>query len=244
MVLSVLLLAAIVYFLPNVTLSSNFGTRAELTLLVDEYAAASNEFDLKANSLIQKRQSTDAVELLELQNRFISLHSATDAFITESHLYSYSLTFLPKIKNHEKSVDLLLEINQALIAEEAIGEPFESFSTCIKKINYAKTASLVLNELNACTHYLTEAKKSLLSLPSQINTHCENGKTPGDIIDVYTQNHTLLLQFYTLSKDQKAKDAAAIDLQYKASLATLQKLPSWNYCISVYLQDASKNFRF
>lgn len=244
MLLSLLILVALVYLLPSITLTANSAADVELQLLVEQYTAANTAYQSNVESIVYKRRAVTQQGLAQLQQELETLQSEFDAFVSQYHVYTLSITLLPKLKKQIQHTSALSQINQVLVAEEAVGIPFEQFSSCIKKIKYASTASVVLNALNGCKQHLGTALKEASSIPLESLATCDPSMTPQAILKVHERNNELLIQFYALSKAQKAKEAAAVDISYKNSLQDLQDLPSWNYCVNIYLQQTINELDF
>lgn len=240
MFLSSFILAAIVYFLPSLTIKSNGAAVSEQTMLAQLFSEASAKYAAAVEDLFYRRQSVPESDLMAIKDDFSTLHAFAEEFISRNHIYSLSLTLLPKIKQHEQNSAVLIDVNQVIMAEESIGTQFKAFTDCAISVNYSKTASIVLDNLNKCTPYLVQAQNDALTIPEQSTSGCEASKKTHAILSMYSKNHELLTKFYSLSRDQKAIEASAIDVSYKESLARIKELPSWNFCINHYLQETAK----
>jgi len=240
MLVSVLILAGIVYFLQRFTSDDQIITRSESAGLTSAYAAADAQYQKLLTDLFSKRISVSDVEITELSTTFSKLHLATTEFIQRTGSYTLSLTLVPKLKTHEENIRILQQVNQVLAAETTIGASLDAYNTCMDAINYSKTASTVLAKVTTCTSHLSSAQKELITLPTEVNERCSSPNTPTKIVTAQFNSHKLLLEYYRLSKNQQAKEAARIDINYKNSLKELEKFPTWNYCINVYLQETAK----
>jgi len=240
MVLSTVLLAAVVYFLHQFTGDQAFIARNESKHLISAYQNADKQYsEITAKLFLQRTPINDST-IVELAESFSQLKQRTTTYIRKNNSITLSLTLIPKIEARENTIDVLNTVNGILRAEDSIGIKLTAFQMCKDKINYSKSAKVVLAALKKCTPLITEAHANAAIFPQDTLIHCGTNKTPRMLLSTQLESHELLVKFYALSSAQKAKEAAATDAEYKASLIKLQSLPSWNYCINVYLQNTAQ----
>ncbi|MCC7304029.1 hypothetical protein IT418_01275 [bacterium] len=144
------------------------------------------------------------------------------------------------IQERKNSIERLRIMNRTIQWEEIVGTQLSSYDTCIKKINYQEKPAKILSALKECSVEIGNAKASSINLPPRSIAFCDAKKTPYALIEKKLAVHKLFIDFYTATSQNRAKDAANLDLQYQKALYELDQSPNWNDCITTYLETEAE----
>lgn len=143
------------------------------------------------------------------------------------------------VANRIESLKLLRTMNKTLRAEESIGNSLIAYSACKTNISFRQKPAQILAKLSLCKLELDNAVNSLKELPTASTIGCQLRHTPSYYLQRTLKSHNLLVSSYTYSSKGKAKEAASVEIEYQKVLSELRGLPTWNDCISAFLQTSA-----
>lgn len=235
MLMSFLLVAVAVTFLINLRSKGVGVFQNQLAEITADFESIEAVYGNTVTSILSKRVpvSDFVIETLEQDYKQIVIDlSQVETEITAENSEELQLLVEQRISD----LATLRIINTALRAEERIGNSLLAYNQCKKNISYRSKASQILVKLEECKHELTNAITTLNELPKETYAACTLKETPTYYLQRTLKAHENFVSSYTYTSKSKAKEAAAMDLEYQKVLNEIQSLPDWNTCLSDYLQ--------
>lgn len=234
MLLSIILVASAVISLLSLRSEGVGIFQSRLDVITNEFEETETIYGNTVTSILSKRVPVSDFVIETLQNDYDQIQ--VELAQLETEITEANTSELLSLLNQRKSdLGTLRIVNTALRVEERIGNSLLAYNQCKKNISYRAKASQILVKLEECKKELQNALTTLEELPKETYATCSLKETPTYYLQRTLKSHEYFVSSYAYTSKSKAKEAAAMDLEYQKVLNEIQSLPDWNTCISDYL---------
>ncbi len=210
--------------------------KSNLEKVTEQFEATEERYNKLLTSLTSTRNPVSDYSITVLADEYKALQLSVNALSSDN---STENPLTNTISNRLNDVATLRVMNKTLQWEEIIGTRLLTYDACIKAISFRQKASVIVTSLKICESDLIAAQDALADIPTNTLLNCSLNTSPNYILEKKVTAHTQFVLYYTLTSKNKAKEAAAADIQYQKALSDFDKLPDWNTCLSKYLQETS-----
>ncbi|PIY18401.1 hypothetical protein COZ14_00260 [Candidatus Dojkabacteria bacterium CG_4_10_14_3_um_filter_Dojkabacteria_WS6_41_9] len=220
----------------NIGNSDLFNLKISVSNAAGSFRKVEAEYNKIVLDIFATRTAIPNENINQLEEQYKTVQREYTSIVRKSTFQGVPANLLDTVETRLQNIQALRKVNSLLLIEEQIGTSFSSYLTCKERINYTKRPNWILEQLIICKKDLNAAMALVPNLPPESTSDCSSQAQPKAIFDAFEKNHEILVAFYQLSAKNKATASVAVELAYQNSLHELQKKPSWNYCLTRYLE--------